>query len=49
MIEPAIRGGVISVREERHFIANNRYLSDGVNFAFCVDTYNLYGGVMQME
>ena len=28
MIEPAIRGGVTSVYEERHFVANNRYLSD---------------------
>ena len=27
-IEPAIRGGVTSVYEERHFVANNKYLSD---------------------
>ena len=54
MIEPAIRGGVTSVYEERHFVAKNRYLSEyrpseESTFALCVDSNNLYGGVMQMD
>ena len=54
MIEPAIRGGVTSVYEERRFVANNKYLSEyrpseESTFALCVDANNLYGGVMQMD
>ena len=54
MIEPAIRGGVTSACEERHFVANNKYLSDyrpseESTFALCVDANNLYEGVMQMD
>ena len=54
MIEPAIRGEVTSVYEERHFFANNKFLSDyrpseESTFALCVDANNLYGGVMQMD
>ena len=54
IIEQAIRGGVTSVYEERHFVANNKYLSDyrpseESTFALCVDANNLYGGVMQMD
>ena len=54
MIEPAIRGGVTSVCEERHFFANNNYLSgyrpsEESTFAVCVDANNLYGSVMQMD
>ena len=54
MIEPAIRGGITSVFESRHFKANNRYLP-GFNseelstFGLMVDANNLYGGVMQEE
>ena len=54
MIEPAIRGGVTSVYEERYFVVNNKYLSDyrpseESTFALCVDTNNLYGDVMKMD
>ena len=54
MIEPVIRGGVTSVYEERHFVANNKHLSEyrpseQSTFALCVDGNNLYGGVMQMD
>ena len=54
MTEPAIRGGVTSVYEEYHFVANNKYLSDYMpseesTFAFCVDANKLYGGVKQMD
>ena len=54
MIEPAIRGGVTSVCEERHFLANNKYLSgyrpsEESLFAFCVDANNIYGVVNQMD
>ena len=49
MIEPAIRGGVTSACEKRHFVANNKYLSDyrpseESTFALCVDANNLYEG-----
>ena len=54
LIEPAVRGGVTSVYEERRFIANNCYLdnydaSKESVFGFCVDANNLYGGVMQLD
>ena len=54
MIEPATRGGVTSVRQERHFVAKNKHLSEyqpseDSTFALCVDANNLYGGVMQMN
>ena len=54
IIEPAIRRGVTSVYEERHFVANNNFSSDyrpseESIFALCVDANNLYGVVMQME
>ena len=54
MIEPAIRGGVSSVYEKRHFVANNKYLSDyrpseESIFVLCVDANNVYGGVMQID
>ena len=54
MIEPVIRGGVKSVYEERHFVANNKYLSEyrpseQSTFALCVDANNPYGGFMQMD
>ena len=54
MIEPAIRGGVTSVYENRRFIANNQHIpnynsKDDHQFGFCVDANNLYGGVMQLE
>ena len=54
MIEPAIRGVVTSVYEERHFVVNNKYLSDNrpseeSTFALCVDANNLYGGFMRMD
>ena len=47
MIEPAIRGGVTSVYEERHFVANNKYLSEyrpseESIFALCVDANTLW-------
>ena len=52
--EPAVRGGVTSVYEERRFVANNCYLdnydaSKESVFGFCVDANNLYGGVMQLD
>ena len=54
MIEPAIRGGVTSVYENRRFIANNQYIpnynsTEDLQFGFCVDANNLYGGVLQLE
>ena len=54
LIEPAVRGGVNSVYEERRFVANNCYLdnydaSRESVFGFCVDANNLYGGVMQLD
>ena len=54
MIEPAVRGGITSVFESRHFKANNRYLP-GLNseetstFGLILDANNLYGRVMQEE
>ena len=52
MIEPAIRGGITSVFESRHFKANNRYLpgfnsEETSTFGLMVDANNLYGGIMQ--
>ena len=54
LIEPAVRGGVTSVYEERRFFANNCYLdnydaSKESVFGFCADANNLYGGVMQQD
>ena len=54
MIEPAIRGGVTSVYENRRFIANKQYIpnynsTEDHQFGFCVDAKNLYGRVMQLE
>ena len=54
MIEPPVRGGVTSVFESRRFTANNSYTlnhdsTEESCFGFCVDAYNLYGGVMQLE
>ena len=54
MIEPAIRGGVTSIYENRRFIAKSQYIpnynsNEDHQFGFCVDANNLYGGVMQLE
>ena len=54
MIEPTIRGGITSVFESRHFIANNRYLpgfnsEETSTFGLMVDANSLYGEVMQEE
>ena len=54
LIEPAIRGGVTSVYENRRVIAKNQYFpnynsTEGHQFGFCADANNLYGEVMQLE
>ena len=54
MIGPGIRGKITCIYEERHFVANNNYLtgyrpSEESTFALCVDANNLYRGVIQMD